>query len=168
MVQHWLTQGQGLDEEMQPFLWIKWLIGALVNVGSFWRRNEEKPQRVLVQSQQMVPLEKLDMTMVLKIGIDYYSTHIIISFLSIEIPKSHLANWISFINAQVLARRVQYLMDVGKSFLHIIWCLLFAKIWPKKYDFNLYKGFSMEKMVQICPILKEKTFRSLNFYDKFQ
>jgi hypothetical protein len=140
-----------------------------VNVGSFWQRNEEKPQRVLVQSQQMVPLEKLDMTMVLKIGIDYHSTHIIIiSFLSIEIPKSHLANWISFINAHVLAGGVQYLMDVGKSFLHITWCLLFAKNWPKKYDFNLYKGFSMVKMAQICQILKEKTFRSLNFYDKFQ
>ncbi len=43
----------------------------------------------------------------------------------------------------------------------------FVKFQPKKYDFNLYKGFSMEKMAQICQILKEKTFRSLNFYDKF-
>jgi hypothetical protein len=44
----------------------------------------------------------------------------------------------------------------------------FAKFRPKKYDFNLYKGVSMEKMAQICQILKEKAFKSLNLYDKFQ
>jgi hypothetical protein len=81
----------------------------------------------LLQFEQVVPLEKLDTTMVLKIGIDYHSTHtIIVSFFSIKIPKSHVVNWISFINAQVLAGGVQYLMDVGKSFLHFTWCLLIA------------------------------------------
>jgi hypothetical protein len=44
----------------------------------------------------------------------------------------------------------------------------FAKFGFNKYDFNLYKGVSMEKMAQICQILKEKAFRSLNLYEKFQ
>jgi hypothetical protein len=30
----------------------------------------------------------------------------------------------------------------------------FAKIWPEKYGFDLYKGFVMEKMTQLCPISK--------------
>ncbi len=30
-----------------------------------------------------------------------------------------------------------------------------AKFWPEKYDFDLYyQGFFMEKMAQICQILK--------------
>lgn len=31
---------------------------------------------------------------------------------------------------------------------------IFAKFWLEKYDFDLYKGFLMEKMTQICKILK--------------
>ncbi len=100
-----------------------------MSIGSFWPIDEEKPEKVLLQSQQVVPLEKLDMTMVFKIGIDYHSTHtIIISFLSTKIPKSHVVNWISFINAQVLAKRVQYLMDVGKNFLHLYLVFIYCKI----------------------------------------
>jgi hypothetical protein len=76
----------------------------------------------------VVLLEKLDMIMVLKIGIDSHSTHtIIVSFLSTKIPKSHLVNWVFFINAQLLVGGVQYLMDVGESFLHLTWCLFIAK-----------------------------------------
>jgi len=31
---------------MKPILWIEWPIGALVSVGSFWPRDEKKPQKV--------------------------------------------------------------------------------------------------------------------------
>jgi hypothetical protein len=31
---------------------------------------------------------------------------------------------------------------------------IFTKFWLEKYDFGLYKGFFMEKMTQICQILK--------------
>ncbi len=39
-----------------------------------------------------------------------------------------------------------------------------------KYDFNLYKGFFMEKMTQIHQILNFffPFFKSPDFYDKFQ
>ncbi len=30
---------------------------------------------------------------------------------------------------------------------------------PKKYDFNPYQGFFIEKMAQICQILKGKKFQ---------
>ncbi len=44
----------------------------------------------------------------------------------------------------------------------------FTKIQAEKYDFNLYKGFSMEKMAQICQILKKKRIsRSPDFFDNF-
>jgi hypothetical protein len=32
----------------------------------------------------------------------------------------------------------------------------FAKFWPEKYDFYLYKGFFMKKMAQIRHNFKEK------------
>jgi hypothetical protein len=33
-----------------------------------------------------------------------------------------------------------------------LFCWNFAKFWPEKCDFNLYKEFSMKKIAQICPI----------------
>ncbi len=42
-----------------------------------------------------------------------------------------------------------------------------ARFRPDKYDFNLYKGFSMEKMAQIRQIL-QKVSKSLDFYSKFR
>jgi hypothetical protein len=30
------------------------------------------------------------------------------------------------------------------------------KVWPENNDFNLYKGFFMDKIIQICQILKGK------------
>ncbi len=35
-------------------------------------------------------------------------------------------------------------------------CKNFAKFQLEKYDFNLFKRFSMNKMAQICQILKKK------------
>jgi hypothetical protein len=42
------------------------------------------------------------------------------------------------------------------------------KIRPRKYDFNLYKGFSMKEMAKIRQSLKKKVSRSLDFDDKFE
>jgi len=39
---------------------------------------------------------------------------------------------------------------------------------PKKYDFDQYKGFFIEKMAQICRIFKNFFSKLPNFYDKFQ
>ncbi len=46
----------------------------------------------------------------------------------------------------------------------------FTKFQLETYDFYLYKGFSKEKIAQICQILKKKkNFSKLSdFYDKFQ
>jgi uncharacterized protein YwgA len=43
-----------------------------------------------------------------------------------------------------------------------------AKFRPEKYDFNLYKGFFMEKMAQICQISNEKNSKLPDFNDKIQ
>jgi hypothetical protein len=43
-----------------------------------------------------------------------------------------------------------------------------AKFRPEKYDFDLCKGFSMEKMTEIHQISKIKVSRLADFYDKFQ
>jgi hypothetical protein len=43
-----------------------------------------------------------------------------------------------------------------------------AEFQPGKNDFDLYKGFSMEKMAQICQISKKKNSRLPDFYAKFQ
>jgi hypothetical protein len=43
-----------------------------------------------------------------------------------------------------------------------------AKFQPEKYDFDLYKGFSMEKMTEIHQISKTKVSRLADFYDRFQ
>jgi hypothetical protein len=40
----------------------------------------------------------------------------------------------------------------------------FSQFWPDKYYFNLYKGFFMEKMTQICQIWKEKN-STIEIYD---
>jgi hypothetical protein len=38
------------------------------------------------------------------------------------------------------------------------------KVWPEKYDFDLYKGFFMDKIIQTCQILKGIFFfKSLDF-----
>jgi hypothetical protein len=42
------------------------------------------------------------------------------------------------------------------------------KFQPETYDFDLYKGFSMEKMAQIRQISKKKVSKSPGFCDKFQ
>jgi hypothetical protein len=46
----------------------------------------------------------------------------------------------------------------------------FAKFQPEKYNFHLYKGFSMEKIGPNSPDFKkkEKVSESPDFYDKFQ
>ncbi len=45
----------------------------------------------------------------------------------------------------------------------------FAKIQPEKYNFDLYKAFSMKKMTQILQISKKKKNSRLpDSYDKFQ
>ncbi len=42
------------------------------------------------------------------------------------------------------------------------------KVWPEKYDFDLYKGFFMDKIIQTCQILKGIFFFQITrFYDKF-
>jgi hypothetical protein len=46
--------------------------------------------------------------------------------------------------------------------------LTFAKYQPEKYNFNLHKGFFMERMTQIRQISKKKKSKSPNFYGKFQ
>ncbi len=54
------------------------------------------------------------------------------------------------------------------------WCTVlfywrvFAKIRPEKYDFELCKGFFMEKINQIRHISKRKNSKSPDFYEKFQ
>jgi len=48
-----------------------------------------------------------------------------------------------------------------------IWTL-FIKFQPEKYDFNLYKGFFIEKMANIHQISKNIFLKSPDFYDKFQ
>ncbi len=45
---------------------------------------------------------------------------------------------------------------------------IFAKFRFEKYDFTLYKGFFMEKIIQIRQILKFIFLKSPDFYDKFQ
>jgi hypothetical protein len=46
---------------------------------------------------------------------------------------------------------------------------IFAKFGPeKKFDFDLCKGFLMEKMAQTCQISKNFFFTLPDFYDKFQ
>jgi hypothetical protein len=49
-----------------------------------------------------------------------------------------------------------------------IYWRIFAKIRPKKCDFDHYKGFFMRKMVQIRQISKIKKFKSPDFFNKFQ
>jgi len=44
----------------------------------------------------------------------------------------------------------------------------FAKFPPEKYDFDLYKGFFMEKMTQIRQISKKKKSKSPDFNDEYQ
>jgi hypothetical protein len=41
---------------------------------------------------------------------------------------------------------------------------IFAKLWPRKYDFDSYKGFVMEKMTQIRQILKIFFFQIDRFF----
>ncbi len=43
-----------------------------------------------------------------------------------------------------------------------------AKFQPKQINLNLYKGDFMEKLAQICQILKKKKSKSQDFYDKFK
>ncbi len=43
----------------------------------------------------------------------------------------------------------------------------FAKFQFQKYDVDLFKIFSMEKMAQICQISKKKKSKSLDSYVKF-
>jgi hypothetical protein len=38
---------------------------------------------------------------------------------------------------------------------------------PEKYDFEVFKGFSLKKMAKILQILKKINSRSPDFYDKF-
>jgi len=40
---------------------------------------------------------------------------------------------------------------------------LLAKFQPEKYDFDLFKGFSVEKMAEIRQILKNKSFQIARF-----
>jgi hypothetical protein len=55
----------------------------------------------------------------------------------------------------------------GKKILGFFFALMVGES-KKKNDFDLYKGFSMEKMAQILPDFKEKIKSKLpNFYDKF-
>jgi len=42
---------------------------------------------------------------------------------------------------------------------------IFTKFRPEKYDFDLYKGFFIRKMVQICQILNFKNSKLSNFYN---
>ncbi len=44
----------------------------------------------------------------------------------------------------------------------------FAKIWPEKYGFNLYKGFVMEKNDPTLLDFENKISKLPDFYDKFQ
>jgi uncharacterized protein YwgA len=43
-----------------------------------------------------------------------------------------------------------------------------AKFQPEKYDFDLYKGFSMEKTAQIHQISKKTVSKLPGFCDKLQ
>jgi hypothetical protein len=43
----------------------------------------------------------------------------------------------------------------------------FAKFQLENYDFDLFKGFSMEKMAQIFQILKNNVSKSLDFMLSF-
>jgi hypothetical protein len=43
----------------------------------------------------------------------------------------------------------------------------FAKFQLKNYDFDIFKGFSMEKMAQIFQILKNNVSKSLDFMLSF-
>jgi hypothetical protein len=71
-----------------------------VNVGSFWPRDEEKAQKVFTTISTSGTTRKVGYDYGTQNGIDYHSTHtIIVSFLSTRNPKSHVINWISFINA---------------------------------------------------------------------
>ncbi len=45
---------------------------------------------------------------------------------------------------------------------------IFIKFQTEKYDYNLYKGFSMKRMAQFRQILKKKCSGFSDFYDKFQ
>jgi hypothetical protein len=44
---------------------------------------------------------------------------------------------------------VQYVNQIGHFPMIFFWWI-FVKFLHKKYDFNLYKGFFIEKMAQIC------------------
>jgi hypothetical protein len=44
----------------------------------------------------------------------------------------------------------------------------FTKFHPEKYDFNLYKGFSMKKKAPNLPNFEGKKSKLPDFYDKFQ
>ncbi len=44
----------------------------------------------------------------------------------------------------------------------------FIKFQPEKYDYDLYKRFSMKKMAQFCQILKKGFSRFSDLYNKFQ
>jgi len=66
----------------------------------------------------------------------------------------------------------QYVPQVSNVFPNLFPIALtlchIAKFQPEKYDFDLCKGFSMEKMAQIRQISnKKKGLRSSDFYDKF-
>jgi hypothetical protein len=52
------------------------------------------------------------------------------------------------------------------SYSQFVFGQIFINFWSKKYDFDLSKGFFMEKMTQIHQILKKK-LESPHFHDKF-
>ncbi len=45
---------------------------------------------------------------------------------------------------------------------------IFIKFQPEKYDYDLYKGFSMKKKWKIRQILKKEFSKFSDLYDKFQ
>ncbi len=48
--------------------------------------------------------------------------------------------------------------------LFLLYRQIFNQFWPNKYDFNLYKGFFMKKMTQICQIWKKKKFHKCQIF----
>jgi hypothetical protein len=61
--------------------------------------------------------------------------------------------------------------QVNKQICNIVpcnWCFflgnIFAKFQPEKYDFDLYKGFLIEKMAQILQTLRKKKFPNCHIF----
>jgi hypothetical protein len=85
---------------------------------------------------------------------------------SLEYIELHKINSFFFINQLVdchsnvdIQRWSQVVLFLGQNFI---------KFRPEKYDYDLYKGFSMKKMGQFRQILKKEFSRFSDFYDKFQ